>query len=502
MLHFSGENLVPRKLIEVCERMAPENVKHISFGEFPNIEDYGRWYPEASTIMINLSNIISYAAAEMQLMTNGLSYRAILWASMLGTVAHEFCHAKQNNPDSPAAEAEAKEVERTAPFVWAKYIDLELPLNWGGLIDEILAMEASWDETSTHPWEQTQIACLKGGLLWFDRTSKSYKLSYKQLARDTIHDGDPKWDEVLGDRSVGLDMVDEPAMAAVAAAAITEPLEEIQPPPPPQPQGVNIPGFNVVMPGAPTMAAATPAPQPQIADNDVMGYIDDEEDFGNPPPQIETSSIVTPVMTPPQMRPAIVPQQPVTQAAPAVVTDPSLEARKAAAIQEILRRVHEHLYEKCGWQPGADRPFANAGVVTEPVFIGDIPHYREVIVGFDCVNGWGQAVVFNGPGKMDILQLLEKGLISGTISSKQGLPMYTFYVNIGGVMCKRTVLPANPNKMDPKNPGQLSKWAQEARQGVRRTAIYAPDSDPVKQGGGITSVVEQAPGGPAIWRKW
>ena len=506
---FKGGELVPRRALEVAEAMAPDNVEVITFKSLPAMEDFGRWYPETNTVLVNVAQFAQWAIEQIQESTNGLSFRAAMWIALMGTLAHEFMHAKQPNPETAAAEQEAQDFEEIAPFLWAKHIDMELPLNWGGMIDEILAFEASFDPESTHPWEITQNACMKGGLVWWDRSTRNCKFSFKQLAKDTLHDGDPKWDEILTPAPAGLDMIEDPAVAKEmemwSHAGVTPP-----PPPPqnptPQPAPVIEPEETPQAMMAEASQEELPFEMPLYSDDDDVYDLPSEALTAQAPVAQQSITTYAPVNTPSTRHNQYVPPQanPMPPPPPATPPHSGNEAVKAAAIREIMMRIHHHLYTKCGFAPGPTaehRPFTNAGMVTEPIYIGDIPGHRDVVLGYDTVNGWGQMVVFNGAGKQEILGLLSKGLISGTVSKVQGLPMYTLYVNIGGLQCKRSLLPANPNKRTPDG-SAWSKFAQEARMGIKRTMAMAPEGDPRLPKGGITSAVEEAPGGPATWRKW
>jgi len=500
-LTLKGGELVPRRLLEVAEVMAPDSVELITFKSFPSLEECGRWYPETGTVMINVPRLVDWALLQVQDSTNGVSFRATLWIALLGTLGHEFMHAKQTNPFSETAEEEAKEFEKISPYLWAKHIDLELPMNWGGLIEDILAFEGSLDANSTKPWEVTQYACLQGGLVWWDRTTRNCKFSYKQLAKDTLHDGDPKWDEILTPAPAGLDMMEAQASAPKPPPQQETPVHQPPPPPPAQMPTVEQPTMQMEMqPEMQTASEELPFEMPLYNDDDEV--YDLPSDIAASQPAAAQQSITTnaPVNTPHNQ---YVP--PRASPPPAQMNQRAVgEAVKAAAIREIMLRIHQHLYTKCGFAPGPTvehRPFTNAGMVTEPIYIGDIPGYRDVLLGYDTVNGWGQMVVFNGGGKNEVIDLLSKGLLSGTVSRVQGLPMYTLYVNIGGLQHKRTLLPANPNKRTPDG-SAWTKFAMEARGGIKRTLAMAPEGDPRLPKGGITSAVEEAPGGPATWRKW
>jgi len=477
---------VPGKLESIINHFAPKKVEMVIFkGFLPPTEEgdniYGAWHKLSGTVFVNVNAHEEYAAAEMMRDSNDLSYRTLLWYSLLNTLAHEFCHAEQTNPDSEEAEKEADNVAGMAPWKWAKEFDLELPLDWGGLTGEVRGIEESFDPKSEHPWEITQLACLTKGFTWYDRDLGTFKGTYRSCAKSIIQDGDPKWDEVAPPR--GEEIIEPPkreAVAQTAQAATT------QTPTPQQMAAAFSDGFGM---GKANMSAAQEQAVPDFAnappvdqDEEVMvsDYTMDQE-----PDMPSMSSYAAPLQAPSVQTPPRQPAPPVPQAPPTPGT-------KKAAFAEFITRLHNHIYEKCGFNPAAQLPFSYAGMVTEPVYIGDIPGLRDMLIGYDCVDEHGRALYFNSAARDEIAARLSRGIISGTVTTKQAFPVYNIYVNKGGSLLKLSVLPQNPNKL--KDDGSLSPWAIAARNGAKKTVVLLPNNQ------GISSFVSQEVGAPPVWQ--
>jgi len=109
-----------------------------------------------------------------------------------------------------------------------------------------------------------------------------------------------------------------------------------------------------------------------------------------------------------------------------------------------------HIMMKCGWNGAGS--FTNPEAVFEPVSVTDIEGVENVIVAQDYYDAMG------GYKNQQPLEGCVRGL-----TTKEGLPYYRFYINVGGTRIKRTFIPQNPNKTNAD--GSLSKWTQAVRNG-------------------------------------
>lgn len=117
-------------------------------------------------------------------------------------------------------------------------------------------------------------------------------------------------------------------------------------------------------------------------------------------------------------------------------TPPIVEERQAfnpeavrQTTQLLFQRLFAHIFTKC--QP-VNGVFANPTAIFEPVPITDIPGI-EILVGMDTINETGQFKK----------NMLVQGFIKGQIFQKSKLPAYHIYLNVGGVIHQRRLVPQN-----------------------------------------------------------
>jgi hypothetical protein len=139
-------------------------------------------------------------------------------------------------------------------------------------------------------------------------------------------------------------------------------------------------------------------------------------------------------------------------AAAAETTAPPADVNvQRIAAEIVFRRLFQHIYSKCGWD-GAGK-FTNAGAVLEAVPIDDITEAKSLFTKMDTFSPEG--------AYQSAVEITSH--ITGLVSKEQ-LPYYRVYLNIGGQIVKRTFIPQNPDKT--KN-GQITTWANKVRQGSR-----------------------------------
>lgn len=115
-------------------------------------------------------------------------------------------------------------------------------------------------------------------------------------------------------------------------------------------------------------------------------------------------------------------------------------------MESIWKILYHHTFTKCGWQqnPQTGRfMFANAAAVLEGVNV------QHILTQFGADNFIMEYDTLDADGKYAAEMC--QGMIRGRTTSKQGLPSYTLYLNIGGTRIKRTFIPQNPEKKNAQN---------------------------------------------------
>jgi hypothetical protein len=155
--------------------------------------------------------------------------------------------------------------------------------------------------------------------------------------------------------------------------------------------------------------------------------------------------LVTPVTAP----------APNAQAAPPQTCPPlDIPIEEAISIvKQVYTRLYLHIFSKCGFNPAEPTSFSNPGAVYDPVSIADIPNAGKVFLAMDITDTAGVPTQ-----KAPIVNQIQ-----GQVFKKSGLPGYWLWLNCGGVMMKRALVPQNPNKLGNNN--QPSTMAVRVRQG-------------------------------------
>jgi len=118
----------------------------------------------------------------------------------------------------------------------------------------------------------------------------------------------------------------------------------------------------------------------------------------------------------------------------------------AGCMEAVWKVLYHHTFTKCGWQqnPQTGRfMFANAAAVLEGVNV------QHILSQFGAENFIMEYDTLDAEGKYAAEMC--QGMIRGRTTSKQGLPSYTLYLNIGGTRIKRTFIPQNPEKRNAQN---------------------------------------------------
>ena len=139
-----------------------------------------------------------------------------------------------------------------------------------------------------------------------------------------------------------------------------------------------------------------------------------------------------------------------------------------AILAEVYKRMHEHIFEKCGFQvcgvgTGNAVGFnpSMIGNVLQPISIADIPRATELIIAYDKYDP--------ATGKTQMKVPVQNGLIAGKISKNNSMPFYAIYINNNGTECKRMLMAQNPFKT---HAGGYSTTAQKAQQGNQISWVW------------------------------
>jgi len=142
-------------------------------------------------------------------------------------------------------------------------------------------------------------------------------------------------------------------------------------------------------------------------------------------------------------------------------------------VGQIFMRCYDHIFAKCGFQPGQNPQFAPElrNAVAEPLSVIGIPCVEQILVAMDCTDQMGRYAK-HAPAV--------NGMIRGKVTKTNALPSYTLYLNFNGYEVKRLIVPQNMWKVSRQ--GGYSGPAQRAQQGAAITwLIDGDDSTPGKK---------------------
>jgi hypothetical protein len=167
-------------------------------------------------------------------------------------------------------------------------------------------------------------------------------------------------------------------------------------------------------------------------------------------------------MPAPTPAPAYVATPAPAAAAPAGLPQTGLDLHQTAEIVKgVYGKIYQHIFTQCGFLINSDVAFANPeAATTMPIALTD--QEKQVVVRCDCQTEMGQWAP-NTP--------TTNGL-RGSISKDAKLPMYTIFINEGGVEKCRRLVPQNPAKMVA---GQFTKPALAARGGSQILYVFEGD---------------------------
>ena len=121
-------------------------------------------------------------------------------------------------------------------------------------------------------------------------------------------------------------------------------------------------------------------------------------------------------------------------------------------IVEVYKRIYNHIFAECRPQLNSDMAFAYPEGVIKPIMLND--EERKIVVACDCLDNQGRWCA--GRKTTD-------GMVRGHITSRQKLPAYKLYLNVGGKESVRTLMPQSVNTRYAD--GNLKKTSLAARGG-------------------------------------
>jgi hypothetical protein len=143
------------------------------------------------------------------------------------------------------------------------------------------------------------------------------------------------------------------------------------------------------------------------------------------------------------------------------------------SMSQLCLLIEQAIFNNCGYQLNSDQGFCAPENVYQFIDIQNIPNAQQLVSHCTTKDGEGNTV------KVNIWQPEVngwpvghiRGIVwdKGTHTSTYPIPGYNLDVNVGTVFEKRTFVPQNCNKTD--SSGAFTKWAMEARQGVRRLMV-------------------------------
>lgn len=412
---------------------------------------WGETFAPTRSIAINLEqhfiSCIDQVQDEDKMYT---SIRTLIIRELLDTIIHEAHHLKcsldaDNFANSRLEEDEAKKVAWDKSWMAAKHWDAEVKV-FGPVLDTLMKdfIEDLREATTETPtmWKDLQVYMWDNELAFYN-PDMDQECQIREAFESMAKDKSP-W-------------IDDPK---VFMADIPEEATE----------GGN--QEDIVAPEAPK-APETAAQEEQVqtadsgfemAEHEVVDYV--------PPEALDITNVVPVVPEPPAQQPAPVvppPPQAVVQpeavpAPPAAPVNQDVNVLKIQkAVESVMRTLFVHVMSKCGFT--TEGGYNNPAAVLEPISIHHIPDAVELFSHMDTTDATG---VYAGNQPC-------QGMIKGLVS-KQNLPMYRFYLNVGGHILKRTFIPQNPNKLNAHQ--ELTKWAEEAREGAKIMMLLEDNKGP------------------------
>ena len=520
---FIGNELLGDKLSAImCEAMLyveSHNLACLTIraDNFPFNGDepcFGMAYADTHSIAINLEHCWHRACVKASKNDVNLSFMGILWVNLLSTIAHEMDHLVIASNDREmyelmrSTEDGNKELEEAAnaaaePLIMglSKKFDIEIPAaeNLGWFAAKIMDLFTN-ESTRELEWVIKARKDMEAGIIYAEEKEGVEIKSFREFVKIGYDNDGEGWDQPTSAVNLEAHMdtgvveefkaepVEEPKVETVALESDEKPAEDVI-------IFENAAGTfigvgemdedgepNVVMPikvvhAADGYAGDTLCPNADCgkalkpewnacphcetvinqagldavhADLAAQAVVDANTEVPLPAPVAEQVAATTA---------AAATAVPPVKETPTTYTPNSMEpAAMAGCMEAVWKTLYHHMFTKCGWQqnPQTGRfMFTNAAAVLEGVNI------QHILAQFGADNFIMEYDTLDAEGKYAAEMC--QGMIRGRTTSKQGLPSYTIYLNIGGQRIKRSFIPQNPEKRNAQN--AYTPSADQAGQG-------------------------------------
>lgn len=465
---------------------------------------FGIAFPDTDSIAINVDRCWDYACEIAKEGKQNLGLMGLLWTNLLSTVAHELDHLTiaasdrelyemmRSQDDGKDLEDSAHEAERQLICTLARDFDTEIPtaseLGWLGLkIMALFTEEATKDEE----WVANARRMMEAGIVYEEKDTEIVRDTFRQFVKEAYDQDGKAWEQATAPISLDVYM-DDGTMKQLKAEEVPEPKAEVV-----DKEELEVADAIAEAGGTePVEVAMVQQPGGMFVSAGAMvDGIDDDTPDTEPLPddQVVADAENDPVMVDaglsvPVPEPVAAQQQQFATAAATAVPQEQPKATTYApntldpqvmpqVMELVWKTLYHHVFTKCGWQqnPTTGRwYFANAAAVLEGVNI------QHILTKFGADNFVMEYDTLNAAGQPAAEQC--QGMIRGYCTSKQGLPAYSIYLNIGGVRYKRTFLPQNPEKRNAQN--AYSQSAQEAGAGHQIAWVFkdeVADAAPFKE---------------------
>lgn len=432
---------------------------------------FGMAYADTHSFAINLQRCWDSAAEDAEKGEEDLGFLGMLWINVLSAFGHEIDHLNIAYGDrelyegmrvdkemAEELEKAADETARAMMIEMARTLDIEPNLDdlgWFGI--KIMALMTG-DDTKALPWVNKLRKDLENNVIYDGGENKQCFTMREFIKKAHAQDAD-NWEQAI--TAVNLEAHLESGEVEVFKA---EP---------------------VATPVMETIVLEKPADPPEAAiemvANAAGAFVGAGVSLENGEPDIvmpvaevvqtdAAAQAVVDAVEVPLPAPVVAEQAANVAAAatgvpPVLPTEPTYSqvnnmdgAQMAGCMEAVWKILYHHTYTKCGWQPNPTTGrffFSNAAAVLEGVNI------QHILTQFGAENFIMEYDTLDAEGKYAAEMC--QGMIRGRTTSKQGLPSYSLYLNIGGARIKRTFIPQNPEKRNAQN--AYTNSAENAAQG-------------------------------------
>ena len=400
-----------------------------------NNQIWGETFAPTRSIALNLEqhfhSCVNQVQDEDKMHT---SLRALIIRELLDTAIHEAHHLKcsltaGNFSNSKLEEDEAKTESWKKSWLAARYWDAEIT-TFGPVLDELLTefMDNIKMDTMEKPtmWKDLQVYMWENQLAFYN-PDLDQSCQIKDFFEAQAKTNDPWIDDPKQFMALNIAKAEENLITADTVLAPETPKE----------------------PESATIDTQVQHP-PEETNNPEMEHVD----------HVPTDAITIEETLMPE--PVVIPAPPTEIPAPPTPTTINV-LQIQQAVEGVMRALFVHVMSKCGFTTAGS--YNNPAAVLEPVSIHHIKGAEELFSHMDTTDATG-VYVGNQPCQ---------GMIKGLVS-KQNLPMYRFYLNIGGQLYKRTLIPQNPDKLNANQ--ELTKWAEQAREGAKIMMLLEDNKGP------------------------